>query len=267
MRKPLWWVAGVLILASAAALYYAWWSGRQPAAAPIPTASTPAPAQSTVRNPIPGAGAEANPPLPTLAASDTPFHAGLTELAGHEIEDWLVADNIIRHLVVTTDNLARRRVAVELRPLKRVPGEFRATGDEQHATLSEENFARYKPYVAVLQRIDAKSMASLYTRYYPLFQQAYQDLGYPNGYFNDRLVEVIDDLLATPEPTAPIALVRPNVMYQYADAQLESASAGQKLLLRMGPENAAAVKAKLRELRAEIASRTRTDEDSRQRPP
>jgi len=79
-------------------------------------------------------------------------------------------------------------------------------------------------------------------------------LGYPNGYFNDRLVQVIDVLLATPEPTAPIELVRPNVMYTFADPNLEARPAGQKLLMRMGPENAAAIKAKLTELRAIVTA-------------
>jgi hypothetical protein len=89
--------------------------------------------------------------------------------------------------------------------------------------------------------------------FYPLFQQAYQALGYPNGYFNDRLVVTIDNLLAAPDITTDIAVVRPNVMYQFADPKLEDLSAGQKLMLRMGPTNAAIVKAKLRELRAQVA--------------
>ena len=65
---------------------------------------------------------------------------------------------------------------------------------------------------------------------------------------------MIDNLLATPQPPAPIVLVRPNVMYTYADPGLESRSAGQKLLLRMGPDNAAVIKAKLKELRAAITA-------------
>jgi hypothetical protein len=79
-------------------------------------------------------------------------------------------------------------------------------------------------------------------------------LGYPNGYFNDRLVEVIDAMLATPETTGPIQLERPNVMYTFADPALEARPAGQKLLIRMGPQNAQAVKAKLTELRAVITA-------------
>jgi hypothetical protein len=87
-----------------------------------------------------------------------------------------------------------------------------------------------------------------------LFQHVYQDLGYPNGYFNDRLVQVIDSLLATPQPAGPIELTRPNVMYVYADPALEARPAGQKLLLRMGPENAAVIKAKLKELRTIVTA-------------
>jgi hypothetical protein len=99
-----------------------------------------------------------------------------------------------------------------------------------------------------------QQVAAVYVHFYPLFQEAYQDLGYPNGYFNDRLVQVIDSLLATPQPAAPIQLVRPNVMYTFADPALESRPAGQKLLIRMGPDNAAIIKAKLTELRTAITA-------------
>jgi hypothetical protein len=53
----------------------------------------------------------------------------------------------------------------------------------------------------------------------------------------------------------PIELVQPRVFYEYKDHDLESRSAGQKLLLRMGPDNAAVIKAKLRELRSAILER------------
>jgi hypothetical protein len=66
---------------------------------------------------------------------------------------------------------------------------------------------------------------------------------------------VIDLLLQTPEITAPIALTQPKVFYEYADGELESRPAGQKMLLRMGPANARIIKAKLREFRAEIAKK------------
>jgi hypothetical protein len=48
-------------------------------------------------------------------------------------------------------------------------------------------------------------------------------------------------------------------MYQYADPKIEALSAGQKLLVRMGPDNEAIVKAKLRELRAAVAAHKAED--------
>ena len=104
--------------------------------------------------------------------------------------------------------------------------------------------------------IDAvKALAVVYERLYPLFQHAYEDLGYPGKYFNDRLVEVIDHLLQTPEVAAPIPLLQPRVFWEYADPALENRSAGQKLLIRMGPQNARIIKAKLREFRAQIVNK------------
>jgi hypothetical protein len=161
---------------------------------------------------------------------------------------------VVRHLVVTIDNLPRQKVAVEKRPTTPVTGSFSAEGDELHATLDSRNFERYKPMVAAIGNLDMQKLAGVYMHFYPLFQQSYQNLGYPNGYFNDRLVQVIDVLLATPQPAGPIELVRPNVMYTFADPALEARPAGQKLLIRMGPDNAAVIKSKLTELRAVITA-------------
>jgi hypothetical protein len=106
----------------------------------------------------------------------------------------------------------------------------------------------------MVEALDADSTVALYKRLYPQFQAAYENLGNPDGYFNDRVVEVIDHLLAAPAAPATIALTRPNVYYEFADPALENESAGRKLLLRMGPGNAARVQAKLREIRAGIAA-------------
>ncbi len=99
---------------------------------------------------------------------------------------------------------------------------------------------------------DREAIAALYRRFYPLFQESYVRLGYPDAYFNDRVVEVIDHLLVTPEPHEPIRLIRPHVLYEFADAELEALSSGQKLLLRMGGEHAARIKRVLLDLRVLI---------------
>src|SRR3546814_517812 len=104
----------------------------------------------------------------------------------------------------------------------------------------------------MVQQISVDKLVGVYRQFYALFQQAYVELGYPDAYFNDRLVVAIDDMLAAPEPKGDIELIQRKVRYQFADAYLESRSAGQKIMLRIGVENARIVKAKLRELRTAI---------------
>ncbi|MGH8447488.1 MAG: DUF3014 domain-containing protein, partial [Solimonas sp.] len=143
------------------------------------------------------------------------------------------------------------------RPMKHVAGIPPVEQDGERLLLGAANTQRYSAYMAVVQAVDAQKLVSFYFRYYPLFQRAYEELGYGKSYFNTRLLKVIDHLLATPVVDGPIELLRPKVLYQYADADLESRSFGQKLLIRIGPGNAAVLKAKLREIRAAIVARAK----------
>jgi hypothetical protein len=168
------------------------------------------------------------------------------------VEQFLVPQNVVRHVVATIDNLPHDKVAIDLRPLKPTAGQTIVSSSGDSMTIGERNFARYAPLTKVVQATDVKAIVVVYKHLYPLFQQAYEDLGYPGKYFNDRLVQTIDNLLLAPEVAGPIPVVQPKVMYQYADPDLESRSAGQKLLIRMGPTNARIIEDKLRAFRAEI---------------
>src|SRR6202011_378216 len=243
VNKPVIGVAAAVVVVAAGTWYYLQSRHaalpRAPVAAPTPPPAEPS-AEPAIQHPLPALqDSVSQTPLPSLADSDAALSDALGQVAG-AVKEYVLPENIIRHLVVTIDNLPRQKVAVDKRPTAAVAGTFVANGDELHATLDPQNFARYQPMVAAVGKLDMQQLAAVYVRFYPLFQQAYQDLGYPNGYFNDRLVQVIDSLLATPQPAGPIALVRPNVMYTFADPALESRPAGQKLLIRMGPDNAAA---------------------------
>jgi Protein of unknown function (DUF3014) len=257
-RKFAWIIAAAVAAAVAAGGWY-WYAGRARTAAEPPPVSPAAPqpaanAAPPISHPIPGEGSPTA--LPALNDSDPVVHDSLVGVFGRTaVEQFLVPQNIVRHIVVTVDNLPRRKVAVDLRPLKPTGGEAVTAAQGEVTTLGEANFERYAPLARAVQGTDVKALAVVYERLYPLFQQAYEDLGYPGKYFNDRLVEVIDHLLQTPEVPAPIPVVQPKVFWEYADASLENRSAGQKLLIRMGPQNARIIKAKLREFRAEIVNK------------
>jgi hypothetical protein len=177
----------------------------------------------------------------------------LSELVSDKalIEFFLLRD-FVRHIVATVDNLPREKLALRLMPVKLPGGKFLVSGEEGSFTIGADNAARYAPYLRLADALETGKLVALYVHFYPLFQQAYQELGYPKGYFNDRLVEVIDHLLAAPEVRAPVKLVRPKVFYLFGEPDLEARSAGQKILMRIGSDNAARIKAKLREIRAEL---------------
>jgi len=128
-------------------------------------------------------------------------------------------------------------------------------GTDEARWLDTANEARYAAAVALFEAVDARRLVSAYVRFYPLLQQAYRDLGVPDRQFNDRVVEVIDHLLAAPSPEGPLALVpvpdKPR--WAFADPALEGASVGHKAMVRLGPAQAARVKVKLRELRGLLA--------------
>jgi hypothetical protein len=252
--------AGLALAVAGGGIY--WWKNRAPppVVEPPPTevAVAPAEAEPAIEHPLPeSAPAEGAGPLPLLAESDPPLSQELGMLFGVEsIAQWLEPQNVARRIVATVDGLPRAHGSDRLRPVKPVTPTFAvdrrpptSPTAEERIFIAENNAQRYTALVTLLESTDPKLIAALYQRWYPLLQQSYEDLGYPGRYFNDRLVLVIDHLLETPSVKGPIELTQPNVLFEYADPQLEALSSGQKLLLRMGPENARRVQAKLKELR------------------
>lgn len=220
-------------------------------------AATPAAAEPEYRVPDPGTpnGSEDEPALPPLDDSDTAARQQLEALAGREpVEALLIPKDIIRRWVVFIDRLDRDGVPLAQRPARHVAGTPPVNSDGSRLLLDDSNSLRYATYMRALDAIEPRRLVDFYFRWYPLFQSAYDELGI-GGYFNTRLLRVIDHLLATPQVQGPVELQRSKLLYRYADADLEARSFGQKVLIRIGSDNAAQVKAKLREIRAQIIAR------------
>ena len=275
LTSPVLWIAVAIVLSLGVGLYF--WqrqATRQdraaaepapPQQAPAPEASigTPVPApalEPQVRHPVPAAetAPEGKPEaLPPLNESDKAVEQSLAGAFGEKrLDDLSLSDNLVRHIVASIDNLPRPHVSTRLFPLRRPPGRLATTGKDEAMVLSPKNYARYTRYVQLVQSVDTRKAVAVYLRFYPLFQQAYEELGYPDKYFNDRLIDVIDHLLDTPQAEEPLELVATGTFFQFADPDLEDLSAGRKLLLRIGPDHATVIKAKLRELRGELVRKS-----------
>jgi hypothetical protein len=255
-------------VAAGGAIYYFEFMKKPVPPAPPPVAQAPAeaaPEPEKEHHPI---ASVPDKPLPKLSESDSEMTSALAGVLGKSpLDQLLVPEMVIRHIVVTIDNLPRNKVAEQMRPLRSIGGETKVITTGDTTTLSPENAARYAPLMKLVQGTDINQLGALYIRYYPLFQQAYEDLGYPGQYFNDRLVEVIDHLLQTPELRQPIELKQGKVFYEFADPALEARSAGQKLLMRMGPQNEAIIKDKLKALRVYVTTSQDTPKEATQEAP
>jgi hypothetical protein len=204
--------------------------------------------------------------LPALAGSDDHVARALGELLGaRDMAAFLQMDGLVRRVVATVDNLGREHAPARLWPVNPTPERFAVVGSGPVQTIGLDNAARYGALVRWIESVDMERAVALYARLYPLFQQAYEELGYPGRYFNDRLVAVIDHLLQAPEPASPVAVkltevkgdvpsTRPWVRYEFADPQLQSLSSGQKIMVRVGLENERRLKARLKALRTLVAT-------------
>ncbi|WP_326535620.1 DUF3014 domain-containing protein [Pseudorhodoferax sp.] len=241
----------------AAALWWYWEPPTEPPAQPDNTPAAAAPA-APAASAAPPAGSASSPQhpieapkaaLPALADADTHVADALAELLGRgPVQSLLLTDGFVRRVVTTVDNLPRASAPARLWPVQPTPQRFAVQGEGEAAVIAPANAGRYGALLSFAEAAPLERAVQLYASLYPLFQQAYEELGYPGRYFNDRLVAVLDHLQQAPEPQGPLAVrllevrgemadPRPWVRWEFADPQLQSLSAGQKMLVRMGPAN------------------------------
>lgn len=222
-----------------------------PASSSAPASSASAPIQHPITQAETGPAAASTASVPALADSDTSVLDAISKLAsGGDLRSLLAPSQIISRVVATVDALPRHSMGSSfILPLRTPGGSIQTVQANGITVIGPANAGRYDPYMAVLAGTEPHALVAWYRHNYPLFQQAYHELGYPHGYFNDRLIAAIDDMLAAPDLHDPIALVRSGAHYHFVDPQLQALSNGQKLMVRMGPANAQQFKAKLRMIR------------------
>ena len=223
-----------------------------PPSAPAPASTAPLPIEHPIEEAQTAPAPASTAPLPALGDSDDTAARALADIPGAEgLAKLLLARGLIPHLVATVDALPRKTIGSSILPLRTPSGSFVVDSADGKTTLGAGNYERYAPYMRIVDAVDAHTLVSWYVHWYPLFQQAYRELGYPRGYFNDRLLVAINDMLAAPNARPPVALVKTaDGHYAFADPTWESLSVGQKLMIRVGPQHERELKTKLRSVRA-----------------
>lgn len=263
------WIVIALIVAGA------WWGWQSHKASSASRAMSSAPAASafapTVVTPsasAPEVIAEPSPPASGAAVTDDRLSDALAAVFGNQpLGAYLQLEDAAHRVAATVDNLARPQATSRLWPVPRTPQRLKVVTRGGRTFIAPENAERYAPFVKWIVAADTAQLIDVYVRWLPSLQRAYEDLGFPNRRFHGRLFQAIDDLLAAPaQPDElEVRLVevkglvpeQPWTRYEFADPELESATAGQKMMLRTGAENRRRLEAKLREIRAELLARSK----------
>ncbi|REL27583.1 DUF3014 domain-containing protein [Thalassotalea euphylliae] len=214
--------------------------------------------------------------LPLLDNSDNWIKERLSSLTWRkELLRLVIDDDMVRRLVVFTDNFAQGLVSYEYSPLAQPQIKFSATkiasgsandsaddinrdGDALPAqsgnALAPEQWlwdeaqtARFKLYVDLLRSFEPEQLATWYFELKPLIDQAYAELGYEDQEFTQVLQDAVVRVLDMEFPSNDVTLIRPSVMYKYADKDLEQLPQADKLLLRVGKGNLLVIKSFLLE--------------------
>ena len=194
--------------------------------------------------------------LPLLDDSDQLIRDGVVSLTRNEtINFWLSPVELIRKFVVFVDNIAKGKISRGVVEVIAPESPFSVTTIAGKTFLLDPlSYGRYDEFIEVISSIDARRAAEFYELLQPLFQEAYEELGYPEHNFNSVVFRAIGQLLEAPIIEEPILLTRPVVMYEFLDPSLEALSASQKQMIRLGPKNTKALQLKLSEIALELRS-------------
>jgi len=198
--------------------------------------------------PVPDA-APPSPPEVSLQRAGARLRVALAERLSPEQLERVVSQQLIERLVATVHSLDAEPVPLRFRPLAHVPELPHVEPRGDGWTLPAGPDPRYAPYRDLFERLDAQALADLFARHEAAFDAAWRALGEtPQPSFRVRLVEVLEHLAAFETPAERPRLIRPEVLYEFADPSLEALSWGRKILIRVGPEHADAIRRKAREL-------------------
>ncbi len=147
------------------------------------------------------------------------------------------------------DGLGRGVILKKLLPGDPPKQTFSVVEEDEVIYISPSSYQRYDSYTDTLTALDSRRLVSTFHALRPMYEQAFQYLGLDPGDFDNTIIRALDQVLATPEITEPIALQPKSVVYVFADPALENLPAVQKQLLRMGPDNISRIKQQARALR------------------
>jgi hypothetical protein len=226
----------------------------EPAAVPelAPAPDIPDPAPAPMPEPAPAPAPAVIPTEPEVTAQDIDRELRNLMAAGGAtalVTQGMEADDLVQRSARMIDGFSRGLMPLKALPLEPPKKGFSTVKVDGLTYIDPVSYTRYDSYAQAIASLNVDLLVSTFHRYRPLLEQAYAGFGYSAEDMDNALIRSLDYVLATPEPSEPLALKRKEAIFQYADPEFEELTALQKQLLRMGPENSGKIKQQVRALR------------------
>jgi hypothetical protein len=243
---PLWVIVAALVASGAAAYFAFVW---RPRPAPTQVAGSSPKASTTTPPPLSLGGSAERVTLPSLDASDTLVRTLVQALSeSPAIMAWLPTNGNIRNFTVVVANIADGVTPAKHVSVWRPSARFRIVNDAGGSYMDPRGYARYTAIADAVASVDPVAAARLYATLKPRIEEAHRELGSADTSFDRTLERAIVALLKTPVLENPIRLKPKGIGYAYVDERLESLTAPEKQLLRMGPRNVGIIRRGLRSI-------------------
>jgi len=187
-------------------------------------------------------------PPPALNESDSYLVEEYKEKAPF-IDEALKGEHLIRKTVAAVDLIRRGENPSSQMGHLKPKGSFEVERRNGKVYVSPKNYARYEPAIKALESLGAEKLVQGYEFLLPLFREAYDELGNERTNWEERALETLDLLLAMEIPEGDMELLDAGGIYIFAEDAYEKLPPAQKILIRMGPENATRVQARLLHLK------------------
>ena len=241
-----WLIVGAALVIAASLLSLHWMSRAQPPAVELPPVA-PSEAAPASRRP------QRQPlELPALANSDVMLRELVAQLSQHPtLARFLATRGLVRSVTLSIVQIGDGRTPAQPLAVLRPPTRLEVSGADA-GRVESSSFVRWESVVRALNSIPARDAAQVYVNVKPLFDEAYRELGYPDGDFDQALAKAIRMLQATPQPAGDLSVLRREGYFEHEDPAFRSLPPVQKQLLLMGPENRARILAWLSQLAATL---------------
>lgn len=171
---------------------------------------------------------------------------------GKALKQFVAGNYVVERTVAIIDALRRGEVPYKLLPVAKPANAFPISDNGLRVTMDPAGFSRYDRFANWVNSLKVDAIVAAFNDYESVATTALSNMGVTDFDVRGAALAATTQILATPTLPDDVELMRNEANWVYMDPELESLTALQKQVLRMGPENAELVQQKARELRGAL---------------